>query len=166
VLLLVTAGTARSSDAQQPAPGAQAQLAPYRLPSLALVQPQAGATVPQDKPTVVFRFASGDSADPVDARSFVASVDGKDLSTAFQIARDEAWGSLAGAPNESQNTVALGAHQLVARVCSIRGACNEVSATVTVVASASATVVDKTAADRKRTLIDLLLAAAKKLLSP
>jgi hypothetical protein len=165
-LLLATAGAARPSGSQQPVPAGQTQVAPYRLPSLALVQPPSGGTVPQDKPIVVFRLASGDSTDPVDARSFVASTDGKDLSAAFHVARDEAWGSLAGAPNEAASSVALGAHQLVARVCSIRGACTEVSATVTVVASASAAVADKTAADRKRTLIDLLLAAAKKLLSP
>jgi hypothetical protein len=166
-LLLATAGAGRPSGAQQPVAGGQTQVAPYRLPSLALVQPLSGGTVPQDKPTVVFRLASGDSTDPVDARSFVASVDGKDMSPAFQIARDEAWGSLAGAPNESASSVTLGAHQLVARVCSIRDACTEISATVTVVASASAAAVaEKTSADRKRTLIDLLLAAAKKLLSP
>jgi hypothetical protein len=136
----------------------------YRPPALAIVQPPSGGTLPQDRPIVVFRFASGDSSDPVDARSFAVSVDGKDASARFQIARDEAWGSLASEPNEPAS-IALGAHQIAARICSIRGACTEVSATATVVVSATSPPKESTPADRKRTLIDLLLAAAK-LLSP
>jgi hypothetical protein len=129
------------------------------------VQPASGGSVPQDRPVVVWRFAAGDSADPIDARSFAVSVDGIDRSTLFQAARDAAWGPLAPEPNEQQRTIALGAHQLAARVCSVRGACSEVTATVTVVASATAPA-DKEASDRKRTLIDLLLAALRRLLNP
>ena len=156
-------GSGRVAEAQQSA--AVPPVPPYRAPSLALVQPAGGGTVPQDRPVVVFRFAAGDSADPVDARSFVVSVDGKDRTPIFQVARDVASGPLSANPNEHGSAIALGAHQLAARICSIRGTCSEVSATVTVVTSA-AVAADTRSSDRKRTLIDLLLAAARKLLAP
>jgi hypothetical protein len=162
---LVVSAALPSAGAQQPLPSAGPPVASYRPPALALVQPASGGSVPQDRPIVVFRFAAGDSTDPVDARSFAATVDGTDRSALFQVARDEAWGPLAPQPNDRQLPVALGTHQLAARICSIRGACTEVNATVTVAASA-AVPADKSAGDRKRTLLDLLLTAVRKLLNP
>jgi hypothetical protein len=40
----------------------------YQPPVLALVQPATGGSVPQDRPVIVFRFAPGDSIDPVNAQ--------------------------------------------------------------------------------------------------
>jgi hypothetical protein len=135
----------------------------YRPPVLALVQPAADGSVPQDRPIVVFRFAPGDSTDPVDARSFVIAVDGKDRSTGFQAARDLVWGALA--PPDEAPALGAGAHTLVARICSIRGSCGEVNASVTIVAVAAPNP-NAPVPNRKRTLLDLVLAALKKLLAP
>jgi hypothetical protein len=130
---------------------------------LALVQPAADGSVPQDRPIVVFRFAPGDSTDPVDARSFAITVDGKDRSAGFQAARDMVWGPLA--PPDDGAALGAGMHTVVARICSIRGSCGEVSASVTI-AAASPTAADAPAPNRKRTVLDLLLVALKKLLMP
>lgn len=164
--IAMTVGSAsNSAGAQQPAPTPATALSPHRLPSLALVEPATGAAVPQDRPTVVFRFAPGDSADPIDARSFAVSVDGTDQTKLFQVARDEAWGQLAQPPGPHQGPIASGAHQVAARICSIRGACTEVASTVAVVVS-SAVGTDQAPENHKRSLLDLLLAAARKLLNP
>jgi hypothetical protein len=52
---------------------------------------------------------------------------------------------------------------VTARICSTRGACSETSATVVVVGSSAAT---ENAAGRKRSLVDVLLSVARKLLVP
>jgi hypothetical protein len=160
-LIALTAAAPRAG-AQQPAPAAPA-LPSYRPPVLALVQPAADGSVPQDRPVVVFRFAPGDSTDPVDARSFVITVDGKDRSAGFQAARDMVWGALA--PPDEAPALGAGAHTLVARICSIRGSCGEVNASVTIVAVAAPNP-NAPVPNRKRTLLDLVLAALKKLLAP
>lgn len=149
------------SEAQQPTVGSP--LPSYHPPMLALAQPANGGSIPQDRPVVVFRFAPGDSTDPVDARSFTITVDGKDRSAAFQAARDMVWGALASADQASE--LRLGAHTIVARICSIRGTCADVSATVMVT---GATLGDPNAPapNRKRTVLDLVLAALRKLLVP
>lgn len=138
----------------------------YRAPTIVLAQPggATGHTVPQDRPVVLFRFAAGEPADPVDARSLAVVVDGEDRSALFQVVGTEAWGSLAR-PGE---TLAAGAHQIAARICSARGACAAVSATVDVVASPAAApqAVPQPAASRRGRLIDALLAAARRLLDP
>ena len=156
--LTLTAGQA--TIAQQPVPATP--LAPYRLPALALVQPANSASIPQDRPIIALRFVPGDSSDPVDARSFTVAVDGKDRAGLFQLARDMAWGPLA--PAEELSSLAVGAHVVFARICSIRGICAEVNASVNVSAAAAGT--ETQSGSRKRTLIDLLLAAMKKLLAP
>jgi hypothetical protein len=152
--------TSRSIGAQQPVPP---PLPGYRPPELALVQPASDGSVPLDRPVIVFRFAPGDSTDPIDVRSLAIAVDGKDRVSSFQVARDMAWGPLA--PPEELQSLLAGAHSVVARICSIRGACNELRATVTVAAPATPAK-ESAVVDRKRTLIDLLLAAARKLLNP
>lgn len=148
-------------EAQQPVTGSP-QLPSYHPPVLALAQPVNGGSVPQDRPVVVFRFAAGDSTDPVDARSFTVTVDGKDRSAGFQAAHDMVWGVLA-TPNEA-SALSPGAHTMTARICSIRGSCGEVSASITV--SAPALDVSVPAMNRKRTVLDLVLSALKKLLTP
>jgi hypothetical protein len=110
-----------------------------------LVQPAGGGTVPQDKPVVVFRFAQGEAGDPVDARSFVVTVDGQDRTALFQVsvASAEAWGPLApvaAPPAQPDFALALpaGAHEVTARVCSVRGVCAMASAVVVAVPQSAA----------------------------
>lgn len=158
---LVISSAPTAALAQQPVQGPP-PLAVYHPPSLALIQPVGGGSVPQDRPVIMFRFAAGDSTDPIEARSFAIAVDGTDRTTLFQLARDEVWGPLV--PAEDTPFLTPGAHVFSARICSIRGACGEVSGSV-LVATAPA-LQGKASADRKRTFIDLLLGAAKKLLSP
>jgi hypothetical protein len=157
---LIALAIAHTAPAQQPAPPA---LPSYHPPLLALVQPAADGSVPQDRPIIVFRFAPGDSTDPVDARSFAITVDGKDRSAGFQAARDMVWGALT--PPDAAAALGAGAHMLVARICSIRGSCGEVTASVTITAAPTAAT-DAPTANRMRTLLDLLLVAIKKLLTP
>jgi hypothetical protein len=159
---LVALMVAYSVSGQQSVP-ATPTLPPYHPPLLALVQPAADGSVPQDRPVVVFRFAPGDSTDPVDARSFAITVDGKDRSAGFQAARDMVWGPLA--PPDEGTALGAGAHTLVARICSIRGSCGEVSASVTI-AAAAPTAADAPSPNRKHTVLDLLLVVLKKLLMP
>ena len=159
---LLTLTVAYSVSAQQPVP-ATAALPSYHPPQLALVQPGPDGSIPQDRPIVVFRFAPGDSTDPVDARSFAITVDGKDRSAGFQAARDMVWGALA--PPDEAAALGAGAHTVVARICSIRGSCGEVSASVTITGVSAATT-DAPTSSRKRTVLDLLLVALKKLLMP
>lgn len=153
--------SAHRSEAQQTVP-ASPQLPSYHSPLLALAQPANGGSVPQDRPVIVFRFAPGDSTDPVDARSFTVTVDGKDRSAGFQAAHDMVWGALA--PPDEASGLTAGAHAIVARICSIRGSCGEVSASVMI--SASLTEANHPTTNRKRNLLDLLLAALRKLLAP
>ena len=148
-------------ETQQPTVGSP-QLPSYHPPVLALAQPLNGGSVPQDRPVIVFRFAPGDSADPVDARSFTITVDGKDRSAGFQSARDMIWGALS--PPDEPSGVSAGPHTIVARICSIRGSCGDASATVTVIAAA--TEANAPTTSRKRTVLDLLITALKKLLAP
>lgn len=120
-----------SPIAQQPPPP------PYRSPTIALVHPAQTGTVPRDRPVIVFRFAPGESDDPIDARSFAVTVDGVDRSARFQVASHEAWGSMAGAP-ETDSTLDTGPHAVAARICSVRGSCATTAATVIVDAGATA----------------------------
>jgi hypothetical protein len=147
-----------------PTPGPTSQIAAYRPPALALVQPAVGGSVPQDRPVVVFRFAPGEPGDAIDARTFVATVDGRDRSALFQVAGGEAWGPLSVTPNDGRSGLILGPHQIWARICSVRGTCGEVNATITVAPVANPA--NAPVAERKNTLIDFLLSAARKLLNP
>jgi hypothetical protein len=138
----------------------------YRAPALALVQPQGGGIVPADRPAVVFRFALGEPDDPLDTRSFTVAVDGHDRTALFQLAATQAWGPLAPA-NENGGALAAGAHQLTARICSARGACAVVSATVTAVTDAAVaptTGAPNAMPSKKSRILDLLLSGAKRLI--
>jgi hypothetical protein len=152
-------------------PQQQSALSPYRAPSIALVQPPAGGTVPQDRPVVVFRFVQGEPGDLVDARSFAVSVDGTDRSALFQLAASamggEAWGPLVAAAEISSGNLAPGAHQVTARICSARGACASANATVTVLPTPAAGVTSAAShppTGRKQKLLDALIAVGKRLL--
>ncbi len=162
LLLAALGAQAYPTGAQVPAPQSQPPLMPYHAPVIAIVQPSPGGSVTQDKPVVVLRFAPGEASDPIDAASFAIVVNGVDRSALFQVAANEAWGSVA--PSEE---LAPGSHQLVARICSARGACASVAGTVTVVSSPVPVVSSPASArSRKRKLLDALLAAGKKLLTP
>jgi hypothetical protein len=108
----------------------------YRVPALALVYPTAEAstpaTVPADRPAGVFRFAGGEADDPLDPQSFSVAVDGHARTALFQLAGSQTWGPLA-APNENGGVMASGPHQVVARICSNRGACVAAVSTVTAI---------------------------------
>jgi len=157
----------------QPAPALPAIQA-YRPPQLALVQPLPGGAVPQDKPVPVFRFSQGELTDPVDATSFSLSVDGEDRTALFQVsAVGEVWGPIAlvTPATKSDGGLVLGTHQILARICSSRGACATAQAPLLVLpangpkANGQATAPPKPP-NNKRRLIELLLSAGKNLLLP
>jgi hypothetical protein len=162
VALLAALGPFLGSHAQAPAP------VPYRAPSIALVQPPAGGTVPQDRPVIVLRFARGEAADPVDVRTFAVAVDGVDRTAHFQVTADEAWGPLSKIES-TDSLIALGHHAVVARVCSVRGACGE-AATVLVIAAPAAVTGPQASPSQTRStrtrVIALLLDAVRRLIVP
>ena len=143
-----------SLAAHQPVP------ASYGPPQLILAHPAPGASVPSDRAAVVFRYAAGEPSDPLDLRSFVVWVDGVDRTPHFRVTADAAWGPIIGAGGKGVH-----AHDVRARVCSVRGACTELSAIVTVVASVPTDddAVNKT---RRGKIIDVVLEAARRLLKP
>lgn len=154
-------------------------LAAYRLPTIALVQPSGAATLPSDRPVVVFRFAPGEPNDPIDLASFAVTVNGRDRTRFFRVTGAEAWGSLAGdAAASGDSSLALGTHQVTARICSARGACGVIVSSLTVVpsqlespsphpaAEGRAADSSSSASSRRRRVIDAILAALSKLLSP
>lgn len=140
LLVMAAPATARGAGAQSP-PGqlpAAAQPA-YHAPTLALVQPTAGRSIPQDKPILVFRFSRGEAADPVDVGSFTVNVNGVDRTEDFQVTADEAWGPLAK-PGTADSAIAPGTYRVSARVCSVRGACSQATSAVVAVADPAGSV--------------------------
>jgi hypothetical protein len=162
--IVLTAGAA-ALHAQSPA---QAP-APYRAPTIALVQPPMGGTVPRDKPVVVLRFARGEATDPVDVSTFALSVDGVNRTPLFQVTADEAWGPLTK-PASTDSLITIGAHAVVARVCSVRGACAETATTVLVVDAPNATATSAASQSQSKStrtrVIELVLDAMRKLIVP
>lgn len=150
---------------QSPSPPGGADAATFRPPTIALVQPPSGGTVPRDKPVVVFRFAPGEATDPIDARSFAVTVDGADRTGAFQVTATEAWGLIADPSTESPGGAAADAQYTVAaRICSLRGACAGLIATIGTASSPA--VAPEVDGSRRERFIDLLIRAARKLLGP
>ena len=143
---------------------------PYRAPTIAMVQPVNGGTVPRDKPIVVFRFARGEAADPVDVGTFAVIVNGIDRTPHFQVTAEEAWGALTR-PLTADSAIALGTHALAARICSVRGACAETASSVvavdapTMTAAAAQAAKPQTRSTRTR-VIELVLDAVRKLIVP
>jgi hypothetical protein len=142
---------------------------PYRPPAIALVQPSGGTPLPRDKPIVVFRFARGEPTDPVDVSTFAVAVDALDRTGNFQVTADEAWGALFTAAAGDSVTHA-GTHAVTARICSVRGACAEVTTTVATVASTASATPSSTPTTPPRStrarLIELVLDAVRKLIVP
>jgi hypothetical protein len=121
--------------------------------------------LPQDRAVLIFRFAPGEASDPLDASSFAVLVNGATRSALFQVAGSEAWGPLSD-PHVT-STLAPGAYQVTARICSSKGACGTTSATVTVASSGGTPAgAPEQGASRKQRLIDLLLAGARRLVGP
>ena len=152
------------SSAQPPAAIA------YRAPTITLVQPLNGGTVPRDKPIVVFRFARGEVTDPVDVGTFAVVVDGIDRSADFQVTADEAWGPLLKAA-AADSVIALGTRAVTARVCSVRGACADAISSVSIIAPP--VLVDPQRSEpiqpgksTRARVIDLVLEALRKLVVP
>jgi hypothetical protein len=154
-------------------------VSPYRLPAIVLVQPSSAATLPQDRPVAVFRFAPGEPNDPIDLASFAVTVDGHDRSRSFQVTAVEAWGSLTGgAVASSDSSLTLGMHQISARICSARGACGVLVTSLTIApsqlesqhpnpaAEGSAADSSTSSSSRRRRVMDAIVAALRKLLSP
>lgn len=142
-------------------------VAPYRLPAIALVQPQDGGAVFQDRPVIVLRFAAGEPTDPVDATSLTVSVDGFDRTKLFQMSAADAWGPLAP-DGTTDPPLAMGAHHVVARICSMRGACALAEATVAVIPNAASTAATAPTAGRSihQRILDAALSAARRILTP
>ncbi len=139
----------------------------YRAPTIALVQPAAGGSVPRDKPVVVFRFAPGEADDPVDVRTFAVTMDGIDRTGRFQVTADEAWGALTQTAN-TDSAIALGTHAVTARICSIRGACTETTNTITAVEPSTASSAPGTPPQKstRKRVVELVLDAVRKLITP
>ena len=149
---------------QQSAPPATGVL--YRAPVLALAYPPPGGAVSASRPVIVFRFAPAEPDDPVDAASLAVSVDGVDRSACFQVAANEAWGSLAGGqPRDCRGTaIRPGVHVVTARICSARGICGSTTVAVTVLPPEGGREPDGPPTRLQR-LGDLLLIALRKLLA-
>ena len=129
-------------------------------PRIVLAHPRAGMSVPRSSATVMFRYAAGESGDPIDLRTFVVFVDDVDRTSHFRVTGDAAWGTIVDADGSG-----LKAHSVRARICSIRGVCAEVSANIVVVGEAVAQGV-KLRPTRREKFVDLFLEAARRLLRP
>ena len=137
---------------------------PYNAPSLALVQPSPGGSVADDRPVIFFRFAPGETADPIDLGSFSIAVDGRDRTALFRIVAPDSWGPLG-----ANGIVEPGPHDVVARICSARGACAVVETRVIATTAPTAGASDGDVSggtDRRKRVIDVLLTVARKLLAP
>ncbi len=168
---LVACSFARPLRAQSPTPPTSGQttaIAPYRAPSIALVEPLDGGVIYQDRPVIVLRFAIGEATDPIDASSFTIDVDGADRTKLFQTSASEAWGPLAPVA-AGDPPLGAGSHHISARICSSRGACAMTQATVSAIpAAASAAAIAAPAAGRSlhQRLLDAALNAARRILVP
>lgn len=154
-----------AQTATMPTSGAPA-IAPYRLPAIALVQPQDGGAVYQDRPVIVLRFMAGEATDPVDVTSLAVNIDGVDRSKLFQTSGSDAWGPLA-LSTAADPPLALGAHRIMARICTQRGACATAQATVVAIPNAAAaTSGPATARSIHQRILDAALNAARRIITP
>lgn len=156
----------RAQTPTPPASGATPAIAPYRAPSIALVEPLDGGVVYQDRPVIVLRFAIGEATDPIDASSFTINVDGADRTKLFQTSASEAWGPLAST-SAGEPPLGPGPHHISARICSSRGACTMAQATVSAIpAAASPAAMPATGRSLHHRLLDAALNAARRILTP
>jgi hypothetical protein len=135
----------------------------YRAPVIALVQPLAGQSLPQDKAVIILRFAVGEPSDQLDASSFGVWVNGASRTALFQVTGTDAWGPLA---DPKAGPLAPGVYQVTARICSTRATCGTTAATVTVTASDVGPAKTDDSSSRKQRLIDLVLAGLRRLVGP
>lgn len=137
-------------------------------PAIALTQPPDGGTVYQDRPTILLRFVEGEPGDRLDLASFALSVDGVDRTGVFQLSATEAWGSLAAS---ADGALAIGAHRITARICSVRGVCSTLGATVVVIppfvaGPGNSTVAKKAGVSRVRRLLEAAVDVTRRILTP
>lgn len=166
----VACGLARSLRAQTPTPpasGPTPTIAPYRAPSIALVEPLDGGVVYQDRPVIVLRFAIGEATDPIDASSLTVHVDGADRTKLFQTSASEAWGPLAST-SAGEPPLGTRPHHISARICSSRGACATAQATVSTIPANASPAAAASAAKRsvQQRLLDAALSAARRMIGP
>jgi hypothetical protein len=146
-------------QARDTMPASAPASAPYRSPELALAAPARGEGLPQDKPAIVLRYARGEPDDPLDLASLVVLVDGEDRSAQFHADSTEAWGSIdplaTGAA--AGQALALGLHQLAARICTSRSICTDLRETVTIEPSVLSVAPSPRASSKSRVLTALVL---------
>jgi hypothetical protein len=135
----------------------QAVSATYTPPRLVLAYPAPGVSIPGDNATVLFEYASID-VDPLDLRSFRVTVDGSDRTSHFRVTASAAWGTVAGA-----DATGIRAHDVRARICSIRGVCATADAIVTV-AGSPMPAKPSTSMERRGKIIDVVLEMMRRLL--
>jgi hypothetical protein len=143
-----------------------AALPAYRPPLIAVAQPGDGIALPDDRPVVVLRFATGELLDPLDALSLTVSVDGEDRTSLFQATPSEAWGPISS-PGE---LLSAGQHDVRARICTGHGACSVAKSTVNIVPAASViqlaagAAADKSKSQRRGRVFDAVLQAVRVLI--
>lgn len=137
VMLLPTLVQSVPLVAQSQASDTTLTAASYRSPHLALAEPARGENLPQDKPSIVLRYSRGEPDDPLDLTSLVVLVDGDNRSAQFHADTAEAWGSIDPLVDGSSagQALALGVHQVTARICSSRSICADLRETVTIAPS-------------------------------
>lgn len=138
----------------------QATSAIHGAPTVVLAYPAAGVSVPGDSPTVVFRYLAGDASDPLDLRTLRVLVDGLDRTPHFRVTAEAAWGAIVQSPEAG-----IRAHDVRARVCTIRGACAEVSAVVTVI-TVQGDATDEMRKARWVKLVDVTMEMLRRLMRP
>lgn len=137
----------------------QAMSAAYPSPQLVLAYPAPGVSVPGDNPSVIFRYASA-AGDPLDLRSFTVMVDGVDRTSHFRVTADAAWGRIADG-----DAAGVVAHDVRARICSVRGVCVGAEGIVSVLGTPKFTE-PGSSKERRGKIIDVLLEMARRLLKP
>lgn len=130
-------------------------------PTLVLSYPAPGVSVPGDNATVVFRYAVDDASDPLDLRSFRISVDGVDRTSHFRVTADAAWGAIAQGIEAG-----LRAHDVRARVCTIRGVCAELSSVVPVLTAPGVATLEGVGKTRWVRVVDATLEMLRRLMRP
>lgn len=131
----------------------------YTPPRLVLAYPAPGVSIPGDNATVVFQYASTD-ADPLDLRSFQVTVDSTDRTSHFRVTASTAWGTIAAGDGTG-----IRAHDVRARICSVRGVCANANAIVAVVGP-SAPAKPSLTRERRGKIIDIFLELTRRLLKP
>ena len=140
-----------------------------RLPFIALAQPPDGVAIPQDRPALVFRFGAADASDPLDLGSLRIVIDGRDVTARFQVIPNEAWGKIDPLAASGTPMAVAGLHAVSARICTLRGLCGAVAASINVSAVAPDVQVAPnapTTSSGPQGLIGALVKVARKIIGP